>query len=165
MSRKDRNVIWALTGVCAVVALIVVVSASDSASLRALKDDPIARYEPPGGRLLDSSEQDEGRYWWGFGSFHGSEYRRLFELPPGDRERHLRHALEVAAATGWTVTVRNTDRMAEAPAYPELDVLSGTGFKTLEVGRARVAFTVFRQYAPYREGAGPAMLVRLSHDR
>ena len=66
----------------------------DSANLRALKDDPLARYEPPGGRLIHSRESNEGS---ALGKPHLAEYTLMFELPPGDPEKQMQHAVNAGS--------------------------------------------------------------------
>lgn len=65
---------------------------------QALKDDPLGRYEPPGGRLIRSTEESEGTSL--LGKPVQAEYTRLFALPAGAIQNGS-SALEAAAAANW----------------------------------------------------------------
>ena len=166
-ARDRRNgtiILWALSAFGAVVvASLLVLGARASEPLRALRDDPFARYEPPGGRLVDTSEDDQGRYWWGMGNAHGSAYRRLFELPPGDREQQFQHALDAAVAAGWWAGPLAEGPLDERPFDRFLGDFVRSGEKQLRTGRAGMAVTLFVNGAPSREATGPAMLIKLEH--
>ncbi len=83
----------------AAVATLLVGCGGPSAQVRALKDDPLGRYEPPGGRLIRSTEQSEGTSL--LGKPVQAEYTRLFALPAGDPKQQLRRALDAATAANW----------------------------------------------------------------
>jgi hypothetical protein len=122
-----------------------------SAKLLELKNDPVGRYEPPGARLIDSREQNEGST---LGKPVYPEYRRLFELPPGDRERQIQHAADAAAAAGWAVT-------ADAPSRTTSGAPVHLADKELAAGRADLAITLFPNGPPSGETHQAAMLIRM----
>jgi hypothetical protein len=124
----------------------------ESANLRALKNDPIARYEPPGGRLVDSDEQDEGST---LGKPVYAEYRRMFELRRGDPERQFEHAVDAAVAAGWV--------MLDAEPFHVDGAMAQSGNKRLPTGRASIAITVFPDGPPSGESRVPTLLLRLRH--
>ena len=71
--------------VAAAAASVVIVTAlvtrdDPSEQQRALRDDPLARYEPPGGDLLYARGDNEGTT---FGKPVRADYRLMFRLPSG----------------------------------------------------------------------------------
>jgi len=126
----------------------------DSADLRALKDDPLARYEPPGGRLIHSNERSEGST---FGKPYVAEYSRMFELPPGDREEQLQHAVDAAVAAGWT--------LVGGGPHPHrfMGELIEIADKQLPNGGAHLSLTVFPNGPPSEWTDKPAIYIHLRH--
>jgi hypothetical protein len=121
-----------------------------SPELQALKDDPLGRYEPPGGRLIDSTERDAGS---SLGKPIYPEYRRMFGLPQGDPERQLEHAAAAAAAVGWL--------MSEPEHSPVGGAIVSFGDKRLSTGRASAGITLFPNGPPSGETSEPTLLLRL----
>ena len=68
--------------------------------LRTLREDPLGRYVPPGGRLVrtDAAERSGGGL---FGKPTPASYRRLFAVTDG--QSALDAAVAAAQASGWSV--------------------------------------------------------------
>ena len=139
----------------ATVALLVLLSgcggSTPSAKLLELKNDPVGRYEPPGARLIDSHEQNEGTT---LGKPVYPEYRRLFELPPGDRQRQIQDAADAAATAGWKLT-------AAAPSGSIDRDLVQLADKELAAGHGDLTVTLFPHGPPSGKTHEAALLIRM----
>ena len=139
----------------ATVALVVVLSgcggSTPSAKLLELKNDPVGRYEPPGAKLIDSHERNEGST---LGKPVYPEYSRLFELPPGDRQRQIQAAADAAKTAGWTLA-------AAAPSGSIDGALVHLADKELAAGHGDLAITLFPHGPPSGKTHQAALLVRM----
>ena len=99
---STRTKILAAVGVLAVLVIVLSRGGEDSgAQLRALEDDPMAAYVPPGGTLVDAETQNEGT---SLGKPVPAQYTRMFELTAAKAAGALEDAREAAVAAGWTPT-------------------------------------------------------------
>ena len=99
---STRTKILAAVGVLAVLVIVLSRGGEDSgAQLRALEDDPMAAYVPPGGTLVDTETQNEGT---SLGKPVPAQYTRMFELTAAEAAGALEDAREAAVAAGWTPT-------------------------------------------------------------
>jgi hypothetical protein len=104
----------------------------DSAQLRALRADPIARYSPPGARQFRTVATPE-RAGGSFLKQQEARYLRLFAVPEGaGGARAARAVAEAARRAGWEVSEGGFDdsfhgdkRLATGPA--RLTVVLGRG--------------------------------------
>jgi len=123
-----------------------------SARLDALRDDPMAAYEPSGAELVDTEEQSEGTTTLGKPQL--AKYDRLFALD-GDGEAALDEALAAAKAAGWEI--------AGGPRQSVGGVV-GLGERRLATGKARLAVTLFTDDRALRdEVSPPALKISLEH--
>jgi hypothetical protein len=141
----------------AVVALVVAgcslgSSGGDAEKLEALRNDPMARYEPPGGRLVDSEQVEEHT---AFGKDVEAKLTRVFSLPAGNLGDHLDHALEAAGAAGWAVSKGPVIRMDNA--------FGQAATKRLRTGSAQMSLTVYPSGTPGGSVHGPALVITLRH--
>ena len=139
-----------LAAVAALAVLVVVLSRGEepSARLQALKEDLMAAYAPPGGRLVDTEARNEGT---ALGRPVQARLTRLFALPAAKGPAALADAREAAAAAGWTAN-------GAADAAP---FIAG---KRLPSGRVELTVSVLEdaRLLP-RDVAPPALLVSLRH--
>ena len=112
----------------------------------------MARYEPPGGRLINTYETNEGS---SFGKPNTARYNRMFVLPPGDREQQLQHAVDAAVAVGWTL---NGDTHPHRGPFGLIE----SAEKRLPGGRSRLALTLFPNGPPSMTDQ-PAIFITLEH--
>ena len=139
-------------GTAAVIVLLSGCGGSTpSAKLLELKNDPVGRYEPPGAKLIDSHERNEGST---LGKPVYPEYSRLFELPPGDRRRQIQDAADAAATAGWTLT-------AAGPSGSIDGALVHLADKELAAGHGDLAITLFPHGPPSGKTHEPALLIRM----
>jgi hypothetical protein len=124
----------------------------DSAQLDALRGDPMASYEPPGGELVDTEEQSEGKTTLGKPQL--AKVSRLFALS-GDGEAALDDAVAAAEDAGWTFA-----------GDPEQSVggVVGLGTRSLPTGKARIAVTLYTDDSALRDDVSPpALKIALEH--
>lgn len=146
-----------LIAVVAALAAVTTVLAGcggggDSAQLDALRGDPMAAYEPPSGKLVDSEEQSEGKTTLGKPEL--ARVSRLFALS-GDGEDALADALAAAEDAGW-----------ELDGGPQQSVggVVGLGSRSLATGRARIAVTLYTDARVLRDDVSPpALKIVLEH--
>jgi hypothetical protein len=95
-----------LAAVAALALLVIVLSRGEepSAQRRALEDDPMASYVPPGGTLVDTDSRNEGT---SLGKPVEASTTRLFQLRASAQA--LDHVRDAATDAGWTVA-QTTDR-------------------------------------------------------
>jgi hypothetical protein len=145
-----RTAIFAAAGVLGLVVFALVPGKEPSAQVRALEADPMARYAPPGGRLVDTDTQNEGTV---LGKPVAARYARMFELPAGVAERRLRQARTAATAAGWVP-------LPASRAFPNVMVAD----KRTPAGRLQLAVTVFLDSRLLPDDVEPpALLVSLRH--
>ena len=99
-----------LAAVAVLAVLVIVLSRGgeeSSAQLRALEDDPMAAYVPPGGTLVDTETQNEGT---SLGKPVAAQYARMFELATAAAAGALEHSRAAAVAAGWTLTEKPGER-------------------------------------------------------
>jgi len=108
--------------IVALVALAFYLSLSsdgDPEQLRALKADPMARHVPPGARLIDRFETEDGK---AIGKTTFAGVYREFEFPRGAVDGAVAAAARAARAAGWTADERASDEFVgekrSAPAAP-----------------------------------------------
>jgi len=141
-----------LAAVAALGLLVIALSRGEepSAQRRALEDDPMATYVPPGGTLVETDSQNEGS---SLGKPVFARTTRMFEIAAGSGARALEDARAAATSAGWVV---------EAPSTAFLDVLVAD--KRVPSGRIALGVTVFRdsQILP-DDVTPPALQVSLRH--
>ena len=96
-----------LAAVAALGLLVIVLSRGEeepSAQRRALEDDPMTSYVPPGGTLVDTDSRNEGT---SLGKPVEASITRLFQLRASAQA--LDHARAAATDAGWKVA-QTTDR-------------------------------------------------------
>ena len=144
---STRTKLLAAVAVLGVLVILLARGGEPSAQLQALEHDPMASYEPPGGKLVDTDSQSEGT---SLGKPVFARYTRMFELPPGTAEEALGHARAAALAAGW------------AEVASEEGVFAAD--KTLPTGGGQLGITVFRdaRILP-RDVRPPALQVNLRH--
>jgi hypothetical protein len=103
--------------------------------------------------VIYSREQDKGS---SLGKPVYASYERLFELPAGDPEQQLKHAVDAAAAAGWTIPESEPSRSGAGD-------LVQLGHKRLPTGDAALGFTVFPDGPPSGRTTRPALLILLRH--
>lgn len=150
---SNKAIVVAAAAVLAVAAAIALWARDEpSAQLQALQADQIAEYEPAGGELVDTDEQNEGKT---FGKPVAARYARLFVLPAANPEGALEDALAAAKAAGWSV---------EEPRHGALGGLVGQGSKQLSTGPARLAMTLFLDATVLPDDVRPpALRISLEH--
>jgi hypothetical protein len=145
-----RTAIFAAAGVLGLVVFALVPGKKPSEQVLALQADPMARYAPPAGRLVDTDTQNEGT---ALGKPVAARYARMFELPAGVAERRLRQARTAAIAAGWVP-------LPPSRAFPDVMVAD----KRTAAGRLQLAVTVFRDSRLLPDDVDPpALLVSLRH--
>jgi len=136
----------------AVGAFSLTRSGDESEYLRALKADSMARYAPPGVRLVRSSETDE-RAGGGFSKQQEARLTRVLAVPAAAAEGAVAAAADAARAAGWIVR----------------DAIVGTGVtgtKRLPSGRASISILLTISRAQLPTGIeGPAVTIGLRHAR
>jgi hypothetical protein len=124
----------------------------DSAQLDALRDDPMAAYEPPNGELVDTEEQREGETTLGKPQL--AKVSRLFTLS-GDAEDALDDALAAAEDAGWQL---------DGGPQQSVGGVVGLGSRSLQTGRARIAVTLYPDGSVLRDNVSPpALKITLEH--
>jgi hypothetical protein len=140
-----------LAAVAVLAVLVIVLSRGgeeSSAQLRALEDDPMAAYVPPGGTLVDTDTQNEGT---SLGKPVAAQYARMFELTTAAAAGALEHARAAALAAGWTLTEKPGERGFVAE-------------KRAASGRLELAVVRFRDALLLPAGVKPpALQVSLRH--
>ena len=145
----------AVAAVAVAAAAIVLLAGGDesSAELRALQDDPMAEYAPPGGELVDTELQSEGTT---LGKPHLARSSRLFGLDAADAERAVESTLAAADAAGWTLE-----------GEPKADAFGGAvGFagKQLSTGKARLTVSLLTDARLLGDQVSPpALQIQLEH--
>jgi hypothetical protein len=105
---STRTKILAAVAVLAVLVIVLSRGGEESgAQLKALEDDPMAAYVPPGGTLVDTDTQNEGT---SLGKPVAAQYARMFELTTAAAGGALEHARAAAVAAGWTLTEKPGER-------------------------------------------------------
>jgi hypothetical protein len=152
MSRQAIVIAVAAALVAAATVLAGCGGSDDSAQLDALRGDPMASYEPPGGELVDSEEQSEGKTT--LGKPQQAKLSRLFALS-GDGEDALDDALAAAEDAGWTF---------DGEPQESVGGVVGLGSRSLETGRARIAVTLYTDGTALRDDVSPpALKISLEH--
>jgi hypothetical protein len=141
----------------AVVVLVVAgcspgAAGGDPEKLEALENDPMARYEPPGGRLVDTEQVEDHT---SFGKAVEAKLTRVFSLPAGNLEARLERALEAAGAAGWAVS--------EGPVIRMDNAFGQAASKRLRTGSAQISLTVYPNGTPGGSVHGPALVITLRH--
>jgi hypothetical protein len=102
IGRRGRVVALALGLTAALGAAVGCGGHVSRGELHALRDDPLARYVPPGGRVV-RTDADDQRSGGLFGKPTPATLRRLIALPPGGGDAALRDAAAAARAAGWSL--------------------------------------------------------------
>jgi hypothetical protein len=138
--------------VAALVLLTVGGCGGSSTELDALEADPMARYEPPGGELLDTRSQEPGS---ALGKPILARYQRRFRMPRGDPQAQLDAALRAASDAGWDVS--------DDPVYRFMGSLTQLATKQLPTGDARLSVSVYTNGSPGGSVPGRGLVVSLHH--
>ena len=139
----------------AIVAALALLTASGCGSgveLDALKDDPMASYEPPGGQLLDTRSQGAGS---ALGKPILARYQRWFRMPRGDPQAQLDAVLRAATDAGWDVSDDPVSRFSGS--------LTQLATKQLPTGPGRLSVSVFTRGSPGGTIRGRGLVVSLHH--
>ena len=112
----------------------------------------MARYEPGGGRLLDTRSQDVDS---ALGKPIHARYQRWFRMPRGDPQAQLDAVLRAASDAGWDVS--------DDPAFRLKGSLTQSATKQLPTGRGRLSVSVFTNGSPGGSIRGRGLVVRLHH--
>ena len=142
----------ASAGIVAALVLLAVSGCGSSPELDALKDDPMARYEPPGGQLLDTRSRDVDS---ALGKPILAQYQRWFRMPRGDPQAQLDAVLRAASEAGWDVSDDPVSRFEGS--------LTQLATKQLPSGRGRLSVSVFTNGSPGGTIRGRGLVVSLHH--
>jgi hypothetical protein len=152
-SHRGRLGMLGATGLLVVAATIFALTrggGGESEQLRALKADPMGKYVPLRGRLVEShgrSERETGT----LAKAQPASYHRLFSLQPADAQAALRASLGAARTAGW--------ELREAP-----DGRSAVGEKRLPTGPGILTIVLTEDARLLPEGVGaPALSIALEH--
>ena len=125
---------------------------STGPELRALEQDPLGSFVPPGGRLVRadaSGQQSDGL----LRKATPATLRRYFAVPAGGEDAALADAAAAARAAGWQL----------GRPVPGLGT---TGGRRLPSGRATLSLTISSTAAGLPEGVRPPVLaIALEHSR
>lgn len=153
---------WLLAGAFLLVLVLVVArlfGGAPDAALRGLKDDPMAIYQPRGGRLVSTSERNADRSNF-LGKPTQAQYVRVFKLPASANPRaQIRGALRAARAAGWQVYERPNGAVADF-----MGSLFVTGQKlqpSREAKTIRISVSTSESVAPSGSVSPPAMRIIL----
>jgi hypothetical protein len=150
-----KTIVAAVAAVAVAAAAIVLLTRGDepSAELQALQDDAMAEYAPPGGELVETDAQSEGKT---LGKPHLARYSRLFGLGEAEPERALEDALAAAEAAGW--------KLEGEPRTGAFGGAVGFGEKTLPTGRARLTVSLITDARVLGDQVPPpALEIQLEH--
>jgi len=142
----------ASAGIVAALILLAVSGCDSSPELDALKDDPMARYEPPGGQLVDTRSQDVDS---ALGKPIQARYQRWFQMPRGDPQAQLDAVLRAASDVGWDVS--------DDPVFRFKGSLTRMATKQLPSGGGRLSVSVFTNGSPGGTIRGRGVVVSLHH--
>jgi hypothetical protein len=139
-----------------IVAALVLLTAGgcggSSPELDALRDDPMAHYEPPGGELVDTRSQGAGS---ALGKPILARYQRWFRMPQGDPEAQLDAALRAASEAGWDVS--------DDPVFRFMGSLTQLATKQLPTGPGRLSVSIYTNGSPGGTIRGRGLAVSLQH--
>jgi len=147
---------WAAAGAAVLAAGVLLAVAvprdgDPGPQLRSLREDPLGRYVPPGGRLVrtDANDKESGGM---FTKPSPATFRRLFAIPPDAGPAAMQDAVDAARASGWTVG---------AP----LGDLGSTGRKRLSTGEATMAVALITDARALPDDVpAPALTIGLEHN-
>jgi hypothetical protein len=143
---STRTKILAAVAVLAVLAFALLRREEPSSRLRALEADPMARYVPPGGKLVDTDSQNEGS---ALGKPVFARYTHLFQLDAAGGARAFAAARARAKTAGWTEVGKPDARVFVAD-------------KRAASGRLELGITLFEDSLLLpRDVKPPALLVSL----
>ena len=139
-----------------IVAALVLLAAGgcggSSVELDALKADPMASYEPPGGELLDTRSQGASS---ALGKPILARYQRRFRMPRGDPQAQLDAVLRAASEAGWDVSDDPVSRFRGS--------LTQLATRQLPTGGARLSVSVYTNGSPGGSIPGRGLVVSLHH--
>ena len=149
--RRVGAAVLAVAALVATAASGLACGGSSEAELRALQDDPLGRYAPPGGRLVrtDAAEEESGGI---FSKATPATFRRLYALPPDGGPAAMQAAVDAARSAGWSVE--------------SVPGLGATGRKRLDSGTATMSISLLTDAKAIPGDTPPPVLsIALEHSR
>jgi hypothetical protein len=154
-AERRRRWRWAALGavvLAAVPAFAVSRNESPSGQQRALREDPLGRFVPRDGRLVQTYAGNED----GGGMLsmqHEAQFGRLFALPPDAGAAAMQETIDAATAAGWVME-------------PPVGELGSVGNKQLSTGKATMSVGLITDARALPDNtAAPVLSLTLLHSR